>query len=483
MCPPRRPGLPRTPSVPFRTMGIHPEKCSSRAAFVAEHQGTSQPTAKQTRRSLAAPGQRFRQRGTAANTPYSRSMGGSSASPGPVVPPAISGLVAAISTVAASVEIPRTAQAISRPRPDPRRVVTPLNPDKAEKVLHNLGLFNSFRHIIVGLREGFDVGIRGLLPRTYLFQQSQIILSRPRFISSYIAGEQAAGRIPKVSHQPSWKRPSDRSYLTIEPGAQAPLRQAADGSRYVISAERPRGTFSKCWSKLGRLSYGLGHIRQYLGINLVAPTWLRCSHIRYICGISFDTITPRPACTLCVLGRTCLRGSSRNVRAFIKCWCFWVCRRYASRNLRSGWIGLIKKWVDDFLASRLPHQSWTEADFIGLTAEFGVPGSLAKTRLFAEIQRYIGFDWDLRSRSVSLPAEKRTAILDLLRCWQLPTNRFSAHDAASLHGKLVHVACIYPLIRPFLKSASDFSTSFIPLAHIYILPRRSLPIYPGSNIS
>jgi hypothetical protein len=209
MCPPRRPGLPRAPSVPFRTMGIHPEKCSSRAAFVAEYQGTSQPTAKQTRRSLAAPRQRIRQRGTAANTPYSRSMGGSSASPGPVVPPAISGLVAAISTVAASVEIPRTAQAIARPRPDPRRVVTPLNPDKVEKVLHNLALFNSFRHIIVGLREGFDVGIRGLLPRTYLFRQSQIILSRPRFYLLIHCWRAGCRSIPRVSHQSSWKRPSD----------------------------------------------------------------------------------------------------------------------------------------------------------------------------------------------------------------------------------------------------------------------------------
>ncbi|EKM74593.1 hypothetical protein AGABI1DRAFT_95523 [Agaricus bisporus var. burnettii JB137-S8] len=53
----------------------------------------------------------------------------------------------------------------------------------------------------------------------------------------------------------------------------------------------------------------------------------------------------------------------------------------------------ISKWVDDFLVVRLPGQSWTKEEFIGLTANLGVPWNEAKLRKFAKMQRYIGFDW------------------------------------------------------------------------------------------
>ncbi len=41
-------------------------------------------------------------------------------------------------------------------------------------------------------------------------------------------------------------------------------------------------------------------------------------------------------------------------------------------------FGPICKWVDDFFVIHLPDQCWTEADFINLTADIGVPWSLAK---------------------------------------------------------------------------------------------------------
>lgn len=121
---------------------------------------------------------------------------------------------------------------------------------------------------------------------------------------------------------------------------------------------------------------------------------------------------------------------------------------------------LIRKWVDDFLVIRLPHLTWTEEEFIALTSCCGVPWSLEKLRRFAAIQRYIGFDWDLERKLVSLPEEKFRKILDLLSCWQLIGASFTAKEAAGLHGKLVHVACIFPLIRPFLRSIAVFAGGF-----------------------
>lgn len=43
-------------------------------------------------------------------------------------------------------------------------------------------------------------------------------------------------------------------------------------------------------------------------------------------------------------------------------------------------FGIIRKWVNDLLAIRLPSQTWTENHFIELTSALGVPWSQEKTR-------------------------------------------------------------------------------------------------------
>ena len=78
-----------------------------------------------------------------------------------------------------------------------------------------------------------------------------------------------------------------------------------------------------------------------------------------------------------------------------------------------GW-GPLKKWVDDFLVVRLPTQTWTEHDFMRLTGGVGIPWSIPKLRTFSTRQKYIGFVWDFCRRTVTLPQEKREALLALL---------------------------------------------------------------------
>lgn len=52
--------------------------------------------------------------------------------------------------------------------------------------------------------------------------------------------------------------------------------------------------------------------------------------------------------------------------------------------------------------------------------------------------------------------------------WMLLGASFTAKEAASLHGKLVHMACIFPLIRPFLCSIAAFTTGFCSMhAHLH----------------
>jgi hypothetical protein len=79
---------------------------------------------------------------------------------------------------AASVEGLAMALAAANPNSDPRKVVAPLDPNQVEELLCKYGLISTWNHIIVGLCEGFDIGIREQLSHLYIFPQSQFFLSR-----------------------------------------------------------------------------------------------------------------------------------------------------------------------------------------------------------------------------------------------------------------------------------------------------------------
>ncbi|KIJ31898.1 hypothetical protein M422DRAFT_266396 [Sphaerobolus stellatus SS14] len=122
-------------------------------------------------------------------------------------------------------------------------------------------------------------------------------------------------------------------------------------------------------------------------------------------------------------------------------------------------FGPMVKWVDDFFIIRLPHQSWTEEEFIHFGANLGVPWSRSKLRPFATFQCYIGFNWDLKEKRVSFPVEKLLKLKDLINEWLEPKYKFNATEAAKLHGKLVHASSIFCLLRPFFRSAARFAAN------------------------
>ena len=131
----------------------------------------------------------------------------------------------------------------------------------------------------------------------------------------------------------------------------------------------------------------------------------------------------------------------------------------------------LPKWVNDFLAIHLPHQSWMEQKFMDLTGSIGVPWSSKTMWSFSMVQCYIGFNWDLAHHTVALPLNRLSWILELLNHWILPGVTFSSCEAASLHSKLVHLSCIFPLICPFLWSAVAFPSLFrLPHTRLQVPP-------------
>lgn len=84
---------------------------------------------------------------------------------------------------------------------DPRMVVTPLIVPKVENLLRSLGILEKWTHVVAGLRDGFDVGIKSAPRETIIFKNHSSSELDPTFISSYIEGEFANGRYSRAYSQ------------------------------------------------------------------------------------------------------------------------------------------------------------------------------------------------------------------------------------------------------------------------------------------
>ncbi|CAL1699721.1 unnamed protein product [Somion occarium] len=101
---------------------------------------------------------------------------------------------ASTTTAAASASTPVMVPQSVPTSLDPRNVTTPIQVDKVEALLQELGIAEDWRHVLEGLRNGFDVGVKDTPPRSFMFKNHASASLDEEFIDSYIAGEQAAGR-------------------------------------------------------------------------------------------------------------------------------------------------------------------------------------------------------------------------------------------------------------------------------------------------
>jgi len=127
-------------------------------------------------------------------------------------------------------------------------------------------------------------------------------------------------------------------------------------------------------------------------------------------------------------------------------------------------------WVDDFLFFRLlshdtdaisntEFHSYTLEDLYNLADQLGWPWKESKTRPFSSSFRYLGFNWDIPSRRVSIPDEKRHRYLTKLSTWVHGT-KFTRKEAESVLGTLVHCSLVLPSGRSRLPALSHFTASF-----------------------
>lgn len=317
------------------------------------------------------------------------------------------------------------------------------------------------------------LGCESYPSRPSYFENHTSALLDPEFISSYIAGEQLAGR---------YSQPFEPAELeaVIGPFRTSPLglvpKPHTNIYRMIQDMSFPRGGSSvlsvNAGIDLDDFPTAWGTFDSTAALIITLPEGCRAATFDISAAYRITPIRPWQQNVLCVfwkgkvyVDRAVMFGLTSSAGVFGS-----VADMLVAIYERAG-FGPIRKWVDDFFVILLPDQSWSEEDFISLTGFCGVPWSRVKTRSLAVVQRFIGFDWDLQKRTVALPAEKLSNTRELVALWLAEGHLANMREAASLHGKLVHVCCIYPLIRPFLRSISAFAAGFITPRARLSLPR------------
>lgn len=360
-------------------------------------------------------------------------------------------------------EQPHTVRGAAPTSPDPRMVVTPLNPVLVEELLRELGILQQWEHVVDGLRNGFHVGADAPIASTTLHRNHSSSEIDPEFIDSYISQEQAAGRYSRAFSP-------DELEQIIGPFRTSPLglvpKPHSDKMRLIQDMSYPRNNpnLPSVNASINSDDFPTewGTFSQTAEMILSLPPGCMAATFDITAAYRITPIRPLQQNALCIfwkgkvyVDRAVMFGLSSSAGVFGSVADMLVA------IYRALHFGPMKKWVDDFFVVRLPQQTWTESDFIDVTARLGVPWSLQKTRTLSSRQRFIGFDWDLTRKSVCLPPDKRSSILSLVASWSSSEATFSMKEAASFHGKLVHVSLIYPLIRPFLSSITHFQSTFL----------------------
>ena len=349
-------------------------------------------------------------------------------------------------------------------------IKTPFIPDEWERLLNSITPFNPFPDIPIGMRFGFDMGIRLPPSYTYTPPNHNSALSFPDHVLSHIHTELSLGR---------YSGPFSRSRLELLIG---PFRTSPLGTvpKTVGSVER------RVVQDLSfpRNNPNLPSINHQINIDDFRCDWGTFNEVRDIV-INAPDYTEAATLDVDSAFRCCPITPSQQ-RNFIIHWndLFYIDHnapfgatsaggvfgRVADAKtaiLTSKKLGPSKNWVDDFVFFRYPLSldsnspvfSYSLTDIYDLATRLGWPWKLSKTRPFATTFKYLGFIWDLSHKTVQIPDDKKQRYISKLEPW-VPGQKFSRKDAESILGTLVHCSLALPNGRSHLPAISRFASSF-----------------------
>ena len=373
-----------------------------------------------------------------------------------------------------------------RPAITPNNVALPLNiliintpfiPDEWEKLLNNTTPFNRFSDVPNSLRFGFDMGVHTPPQHMYTPPNHNSALNYPDHVLSHIQKELSLGR---------YSGPFSRSRLEflISPFRTSPLgtipkSHGSTERRIVQDLSYPRND-PTCPS-----------INDQIDIEDFRCDWGTFNDIRTIV---MDAPPGTEAATLDVDSAfQCCPITPSQQRNFVVHWnglyyidhdapfratsaggVFGRVANAKSAILKLKKIGPSKNWVDDFVFFRFPRMllpspvfSYSLTEIYTLAKRLGWPWKELKMRPFSEEFRYLGFSWNLTTKTVQIPEEKKLRYLGKLELWQAD-RKFNKKEVESVLGTLFHCSLAVPDGRSRLPSLSRFATSFNFLSSPFI---------------
>lgn len=224
--------------------------------------------------------------------------------------------------------------------PDPRKVVTPISASKTEQLLRTYGIYDNWKHILVGLVNGFDVGIKHAPERTIIFRKSQILQTRYP-VHRQVHTKRMRSRQVLVSIRPTTIRATNRPVpdLTIRAGTQTGNRSLPHDTRPVVPTKQPAHSIYQQRGQCGRFPNWLGHFRRNGCHNPITSARLSSSCIRHISSIQNNTSESETTeLTLHSVARVGVCRPRGNVRIIFKRWGIWGGSGHAGGHWQGGWF-------------------------------------------------------------------------------------------------------------------------------------------------
>jgi hypothetical protein len=364
---------------------------------------------------------------------------------------------------------PRTVQGIALRCEDLLRIVTPLRWRRWEEYLAEAGLGELFKDVPKGIRYGFDLGVDELPKCTFIPRNHKSALENPDVVEAYIKTELDAGRY-LGPFEPEWLE------SVIGPFHCSPLGAIEETSKFRIIQDHsfPRNNTSQF--SLNSLidpsrmyeSTWCGFAQAYL-LAANAPPGTEVSVFDVAAAFRIIPIRPDQQVWTCLSWNNMVyvdpdcsfggRSSSGN---------FGITADAASAIYVSKGVDDVIKWADDFTFWRYPisispsglyNYSYDESLIWRVGEDLGWPWSPKKHFPFSTKFTYLGFEWDLDKKTVTIGKAKCAKYIDRLKPWK-QNARFTKLEVQKLIGTLNHCSVVLVEGRSRLPSLYHFVGTF-----------------------
>jgi hypothetical protein len=345
-------------------------------------------------------------------------------------------------------------------------IVTPLRWERWSSALKKAGILADFSDIPCGIRDGFPIGVSSTIISVFSPPNHKSALDHSDFISSQIEEEIALGRYSQ-GLEPALFLATYGPYRTSPLGVIAhpttgKLRLIQDHSYPrndpclpSINSEIDSSLFQCDWSSFADC---------YVAVLDAAPDTevavfdVKSAHRRM-------PIRPQDRNHVCVawkgrvhMDHCCCFGCASSSGIFGRC------ADAVKAIFTSHGVGPVLKWADDFTFWRQRLAStgqftYDEHLIWDIAADLGWPWAPEKCLPFSRSFPYLGFIWDLDSKTVALEDRKRIKFLHKLLGWD-KGQQVSLKDCLSLIGSLNHCSIVTPMSRTHLPSFYRFSSRF-----------------------